>query len=173
MFEKEKQSEKRQERLLAKVFSRSSFRSSFESAIIERASSTKWAFSITASNTNERQFQRLVREKSTEELINEYVNQMFNIYLKHNIQDIDLWNVIYHDFFDFDEKYWDLMSSDLWKLVHKMCYTQKFWIDRIDDRNNIRSKCMNIAIHREYYDDWSLEQIKWVKKYFKKLFSIV
>jgi hypothetical protein len=90
MFGKEKQSKKRQERLLAKAFTISSFRSSFESAMIERASSTKRALSVIASDTSERQLQRLVREKSTEELINEYMSRMFNIYLKHNIQDIDL-----------------------------------------------------------------------------------
>jgi hypothetical protein len=90
MLEKEKQPEKRQERLLAKAPTRSSFRSSFESAMIERASSAERAPSVVASDTSERQLQRLVREESTEELINEYVSRMFNIYLKHNIQDIDL-----------------------------------------------------------------------------------
>ncbi len=98
---------------------------------------------------------------------------MFNIYQKCKIQNIELWNVIYCNFVDFKKEYWNLISSNFWNLIHKMCYTQKFWIDRINDKDNITSKYMNVVIHRDYYDDWLLKQIKWVKKYYKRFFSIV
>ncbi len=82
----EKQFEKRS---LFKAFSRSlSLFRKFRSRAIseqERASS-----SVVESNISDQEFQRIVRDESSEELVNQYVRRRFQSYLDNNVEDVDL-----------------------------------------------------------------------------------
>ncbi len=51
----------------------------------ERASS-----SVAESNVNDQELQRIVRDESSEKLINEYVRRRFQSYLNNNVEDVDL-----------------------------------------------------------------------------------
>jgi hypothetical protein len=73
--------------------------------VIERAPS-----SIAESDVSERELQRNIcqtpeEQKSSETLIETYVNKMFNSYRDHNIRDYDFWTAISHDFADFKQEY--------------------------------------------------------------------
>jgi hypothetical protein len=57
-------------------------RASFEQ---ERASS-----SVVESDVNDQELQRIVRDESSEKLINEYVRRRFQSYLNNNVEDVDL-----------------------------------------------------------------------------------
>jgi hypothetical protein len=57
-------------------------RASFEQ---ERASS-----SVVESDVSDQELQRIVRDESSEKLINEYVRRRFQSYLDNNVEDVDL-----------------------------------------------------------------------------------
>jgi hypothetical protein len=180
MFEKEKQSK---ERLLVKRFSRSffrirsSFKSSSQSSMIDSA--IERASSVADSKISEREHQRSIREtseKSSNAFINHYVSRMFQTYVEHSINDYDLWECITHDFANFRQKYWDMISSDLWEIIKKICYTQGFWIkhsEETDKKNNNKFKVMHNAVNSDYNENWIIEQIRWMKNQYRRLFSVI
>jgi hypothetical protein len=76
-------------------FSRSSFSRSRSTSEQERASSEqseqeRASSSVVESDVNDQEFQRIVRDESSEKLINEYVKQRFQSYLNNNVEDVDL-----------------------------------------------------------------------------------
>jgi hypothetical protein len=60
-------------------------RASSEQSEQERASSF-----VAESDVNDQELQRIVRDESSEKLINEYVRRRFQIYLNNNVEDVDL-----------------------------------------------------------------------------------
>ncbi len=162
----EKQFEKRS-LFKASAFSRSlsSFRQ-FKSRTIseqERASS-----SVVESNINDQELQRIVRDKSSEKLINEYVRRRFQSYLDNNVENVDLWESIYYDFEYFTERIWKIISSDNWIFIKKICLTQEFWLNQADSKNS-RFEIMYKVSKENYYADWTLNQIQRVEKVYERL----
>jgi flagellar biosynthesis GTPase FlhF len=76
-------------------------RASSEQSEQERASS-----SVAESDVNDQELQRIVRDESSEKLINEYVRRRFQSYLNNNVEDVDLWESIYYDFEYFTLRVW-------------------------------------------------------------------
>ncbi len=60
-------------------------RASFEQ---ERASS-----SVVESDVSDQEFQRIVRDESSEKLINEYIRRRFQSYLNNNVEDVALMRI--------------------------------------------------------------------------------
>jgi hypothetical protein len=88
----EKQFEKRS---LSKALSRLSFSRSRSTSEQERASSEqseqeRASLSVVESDVNDQELQRIVRDESSEKLINEYVRRRFQSYLNNNVEDVDL-----------------------------------------------------------------------------------
>ncbi len=89
----EKQFEKRS---LSKAFSRQfSFSRSRSTSEQERASSDqseqeRASSSVVESDASDQELQRIVRDESSEKLINEYVRRRFQSYLNNNVEDVDL-----------------------------------------------------------------------------------
>ncbi len=73
----------------SRLFSSSRSRSTFEQ---ERASfeQKRASSSVVESDVNDQEFQRIVRDESSEKLINEYVKRRFQSYLNNNVEDVDL-----------------------------------------------------------------------------------
>jgi hypothetical protein len=129
----------------------------------ERASS-----SVVESDTSDQELQRIVRDESSEKLINEYVRRRFQSYLDNNVEDVDLWKSIYYDFEYFTERIWKMISSDNWIFIKKICLTQEFWLNQADSKDS-RSKIMYKVSKKNYYADWTLNQIERVEKTYEKL----
>jgi hypothetical protein len=51
----------------------------------ERASS-----SVVESNINDQELQQIVRDESSEKLVNQYIKRRFQSYLNNNVEDVDL-----------------------------------------------------------------------------------
>jgi hypothetical protein len=135
-------------------------RASFEQ---KRASS-----SVVESDVNDQELQRIVRDESSEKLINEYVKRRFQSYLNNNVEDVDLWKSIYYDFEYFTLRIWKMISSDNWIFIKRICLTQEFWLNQADQKNS-RSKIMYKVSKKNYYADWTLIQIERVEKAYEKL----
>jgi hypothetical protein len=169
----EKQSEKRSLfKALSRQFSSSRSRSTSEQ---ERASLEQRSFdqerassSVVESDVNDQELQRIVRDESSEKLINEYVRRRFQSYLNNNVEDVDLWKSIYYDFEYFTLRVWKMISSDNWVFIKRICLTQEFWLNQADQKNS-RSKIMYKVSKKNYYDDWTLIQIEKVEKAYEKL----
>ncbi len=76
----------------SRLFSSSKSRSIFEQ---ERASSEQFeqrraSSSVVESNVNDQKLQRIVRDESSEKLINEYVKRRFQSYVNNNVENVDL-----------------------------------------------------------------------------------
>jgi hypothetical protein len=146
-------------------FSRlSSFFRSRSTSEQERASS-----SVIESDVNDQELQRIVRNESSEKLINEYVKRRFQSYLNNNVENVDLWKSIYYDFEYFTLRIWQMISSDNWIFIKRICLTQEFWLNQADQKNS-RSKIMYKVSKKNYYADWTLIQIERVEKAYDKLF---
>jgi hypothetical protein len=161
----EKQFEKRSlSKALSRQFSRQlSFSRSRSTSEQERASS-----SVVELDVNDQELQRIVRDESSEKLINEYVRRRFQSYLNNNVEDVDLWESIYYDFEYFTLRVWQMISSDNWVFIKRICLTQEFWLNQADQKNS-RSKIMYKASKKNYYVDWTLIQIEKVEKAYDKL----
>jgi hypothetical protein len=163
----EKQFEKRSLfKTLSRQFSSSRQSSSSRSRSIseqERASS-----SVVESNISDRELQRIVRDESSEKLINEYVRRRFQSYLDNNVEDVDLWESIYYDFEYFTERIWKMIFSDNWIFIKKICLTQEFWLNQVDSKKS-RFEIMYKVSKENYYADWTLNQIQRVEKAYERL----
>ncbi len=139
-------------------------RASSEQSEQERASS-----SVVESDVNDQELQRIVRDESSEKLINEYVRRRFQSYLNNNVEDVDLWESIYYDFEYFTLRIWKMISSDNWIFIKKICLTQEFWLNQADQKSS-RSEIMYKVSKKNYYADWTLIQIEKVEKAYEKVF---
>ncbi len=75
--------------LFSRQFSSSRSRSTSEQ---KRASleQERASLSVIESDVNDQELQRIVRNESSEKLINEYVKRRFQSYLNNNVEDVDL-----------------------------------------------------------------------------------
>jgi hypothetical protein len=110
-----------------------------------------------------------VRDESSEKLINKYVKRRFQSYLNNNVKNVDLWKSIYYDFEYFTLRVWKMISSDNWVFIKRICLTQEFWLNQVDQKSS-RSKIMYKVSKKNYYADWTLIQIEKVEKTYEKVF---
>ena len=68
--------------------------------------------------------------------------------------------------------HWDLLRSDHWDLVHKVCYSQEIWLNHSGKKGS-RAQAMYNMVQEDYYEDWTIEQINWVKKQYNTLSSVI
>jgi hypothetical protein len=159
----ERSSSKAFSRQLSSSRSRSTSEQERASLEQERASS-----SVVESNVSDQELQRIVRDESSEKLINEYVRRRFQSYLNNNVEDVDLWKSIYYDFEYFTLRVWKMISDDNWVFIKRICLTQEFWLNQADQKSS-RSKIMYKVSKKNYYADWTLIQIERVEKAYEKL----
>ncbi len=110
-----------------------------------------------------------MRDESSEKLINKYVKRRFQSYLNNNVKNVDLWKSIYYDFEYFTLRVWKMISSDNWVFIKRICLTQEFWLNQVDQKSS-RSKIMYKVSKKNYYADWTLIQIEKVEKTYEKVF---
>ncbi len=150
---------------------RSQTRTMIESASSNSESASSASFSIAESNTTERDLARIIREQSVDDvLINQYVTWMFKTFFQNNIQDHELWETIDYALKNFKLEYWNMLIVINWNVIKKICYTQKFWIDK-STKNVSRDKLMFQTIKDDYYENWTMNQIKYVEKHYRKISS--
>ncbi len=150
-----------------RLFFRSSFRrprSSFEQG---RASSF-----VAESEISDQELQRVVHNDSIEDLVNHYVTRRFQSYLINKVEDYALWESICYDFENFDLEIWNKLSQDNWNLIKRVCYTQEFWLNHADQKDT-RTAIMFKTFKNLYYEKWTLNQIRWVKRFYRKLSSVI
>jgi hypothetical protein len=94
------------------------------------------------------------------------------MYHVNKIKNHDLYKTIFHDLFELKQKHWNELILKIWNIVFIVCYAQNFWISRAE-RNDTRAKIMHRAIRASFYEDWTLNQIKYVEKNYRKLFSVI
>ncbi len=172
---------------LLKSFSRSFFRSLFQTrartrsqtrSMIESESASSnselassASLSVIESDTTERNLARSIREQSVNDvLINQYVIRMFRTFFQNNIQDHELWKTIYYAFENFKLEHWNMLIISNWNVIKKICYTQRFWIDK-SSRNVLRDKLMLQTAKDDYYENWTMNQIKYVERHYRSISS--
>ena len=104
--------------------------------------------------------------------LNKYAIHKFNEYAAANTEDYSLWNCIQVDFETFKGKHFDQLYSSTWKFVRDYCYSHGYWIDHNFGTGKTCTTTMLKAVEAEWNDEWTLKQIKWVEKRYKKLSRI-
>ncbi len=66
---------------------------------------------------------KIRRDDVNNEVINLCVVQMFNMYQNSRIKNHELYDAIFHDFFDLISNHWNMFTSIIWNFVNTICYT--------------------------------------------------
>jgi hypothetical protein len=170
-----------EDRKFFKSFLKSFFRSFFQTRVRTRSQtrsmieseseSESTSFSMTESDITERDLARSIRNQSVDDvLINQYVTRMFETFFQNNIQDHELWKTIYYAFENFKLEHWNMFIISNWDVIKKICYTQRFWIDK-SSRNVSRDKLMLQTTKDDYYENWTMNQIKYVERHYRSISS--
>ncbi len=104
-------------------------------------------------------------------LLNKWVIHRFNICAATNVEDYELWICIRTDFKKFETKHFNILDNSTWRSIREYCYLYRFWID-INEGFKTFTTAMLEAIAADCYDEWTLKQIKWVKKCCHALFTV-
>jgi hypothetical protein len=89
----------------------------------------------------------------------QYIIFRFERYAEQNTQNYDLWNSMNIDLNVFIEQHWDMLDSDTWTIVLKYFYSREFWLDHSENKNK-RVVTMTKAMNDDYYENWTLNQIR-------------
>ncbi len=65
-----------------------------------------------------------------------------------------------------------MLTSATWNIVIIVCYIQEYWLSHLR-RKEIRSKLMYQTIRSSFYQNWIMNQIKFVEKNYRKLSSVI
>jgi hypothetical protein len=68
--------------------------------------------------------------------------------------------------------HWNLLTLIIWNFLNTICYTQEYWIFH-SNRKKIRTELMHRFIKESFRQNWTAKQIAYVKKNYRKLFSII
>ena len=101
--------------------------------------------------------------------IQKYVVYMFQQYADHNIKDYSFWEAIHFDFEDFKEDHFNKLDSLTWNVLRDYCYMHGYWIDHNYGPGRTPITTMLKSLEAEWYDTWTLDQIKWVENRYKTL----
>ncbi len=105
------------------------------------------------------------------DLLDKWVTHRFNICAATNVEDYELWICIRTGFKKFEVKYFDILDNSTWRRIREYCYSHGFWID-INDGSETFTNAMLEAIAADWYDEWTLKQIKWVEKRYHALSTV-
>jgi hypothetical protein len=153
-------------------FFRSS-RASFRVSSSQRQSQELRASSSIESETSSSiLLKRIRRNDVDDEVINLYIAQIFDMYQNNRIKDHELYDAMLHDLFDLISNHWNLFTSTIWNFVNTICYTQEYWTFH-SSRKRIRTELMHRFIKESIRQNWTSNQIAYVKKNYRKLFSII
>ncbi len=112
------------------------------------------------------------RDQVDSKQVNVYVSQIFATYHVNKIKNHDLYEAILHDLFELKQKHWNMLTSATWNVVLIVCYIQEYWLSH-SRRKETRSKLMYQSIRSSFYQNWIMNQIKFVEKNYRKLFSVI
>ncbi len=170
------------------------FRSDFfrYSSIISSSSSTAMSFSTLIAETNfikisnlsssllssdlsdfEKQFDNdLDLDKADKKTLNKYVLYRLTQYTLLDSVDYGLWIFIQADFANFIEKHLNQLNESIWKSLLDYCYSHDYWIDHDNFRKCFANFLKILNVNSEYNNNnWTADQIKWMKYNYKKLSS--
>ncbi len=128
--------------------------------------------SVESETSSSTLLKRIRRDDVDEQVINLYVVQMFDMYQFNRIRNHELYDAIMHDFFDLISNHWNMLTSIIWNFVNTICYTQEYWILH-SDRKKIRTELMYRLIRELFRQNWTSNQIAYVKKNYRKLFLAI
>jgi hypothetical protein len=94
------------------------------------------------------------------------------MYQNNRIKDHELYETIFHDFFDLISNHWNCFTSIIWNFVNTICCTQEYWIFH-SNRKEIKAELMHRIIKESFRQNWLSKQIAYVKRNYRKLFSII
>jgi hypothetical protein len=95
--------------------------------------------------------------------LNKHVIQLFQGYAERELQDWWLYKVIRADFRQFREEHFNELDYSTWMYVREYCYTHGFWLKETSATGMLQ------AINSNFYEDWFMEQIRWVEKRYNRL----
>ena len=101
--------------------------------------------------------------------IQKFVAHTVQQYADHNVEDYSLWEAIHFDFGEFTEDHLNKINTSSWTLLRDYCYMHGYWIDYNFGPGRTRTTTMLKALEAEWYDTWTLDQIKWVWSRYKTL----
>lgn len=104
-----------------------------------------------------------------EDLIQKYAMYVFQGYKEDNLEDFRLWESLHFDFENFRKEHFDKLDQRTWSLVRDYCYTRGIWLDHDFGTSCTRTSAMLTAIKREWYEEWTSEQIEYVEKRYHTL----
>ncbi len=107
-----------------------------------------------------------------QEINNKYAIHKFNLYEVVNNENFNFWIYIQVNFEKFEMRHFNELDSSTWKKIISYCYLHRFWINHNFGPSKTCTTAMLEAIAANWYDDWTLEQIKWVEKCYH-IFSTV
>ncbi len=89
-----------------------------------------------------------------------------------NSVDYGLWIFIQADFANSIEKHLNQLNESIWKFLLNYCYSHDYWIDHDNLRKCLANFLKILNANSEYNNNnWTADQIKWVKYNYKKLSS--
>lgn len=94
---------------------------------------------------------------------------MFQRYAGRNIEDYRLWDAIQIDFGDFKENHFNKLDGPTWDGLRYYCYMHGYWIKYNYGPGRTRITTMLKTIEADWYDMWTLDQIKWVENRYHTL----
>ena len=89
---------------------------------------------------------------------------LFQKYYKHNVHNHDLYIVMINIFENFNIENWKFVFTKFWFKIHKICYTQNFWINLSCKTNKKQTNCMTRTLFFEFHEYWTKNQFLHVKK---------
>ncbi len=76
------------------------------------------------------------------------------------------------DFAEFETKHFHKLDNDTWRVIRDYCYPHGFLIDHNFDLSRTCTTVMLETIAADWYDEWTLKQIKWIEERYHTLSRI-
>ncbi len=110
-------------------------------------------------------------ETTDQHILNQYVRYRLDQYAALNVENYELWICIQIDFEKFTQTHFAQLSESIWLDLLIYCYSHEYWIDD-DTVKNLSVNMMKILNPEfDYNDQWSLNQINWMKTTYNTLFG--
>ena len=104
-------------------------------------------------------------------LLDKWVTYRFNICAATKVEDYELWISIQINFKKFEAKHFDMLDNNTWRRIREYCYPYGFWIDVNNGSETFTTAILEV-IAADWYDEWTLKQIKWVEKRYHTLSTV-
>ena len=94
--------------------------------------------------------------------VQRYIRYIFRQYADRGIEDRRLWDAIQANLEDFQEEHFKMIDGSNWDLIKAYCYIHGYWLDYRYDPGKSRATILLKALHSEWYDEWTIDQIAYV-----------